>query len=296
MEQTLLTLAGSFVIALNVGLLTGIFGVGGGFLLTPALMILLGIPGPMAVGTGLATILTTSSYGMLKRRGTGTVAPKIALPIAAGSLLGVAVGSTLLEYFKQLPPLLMNGREVVAVQYILLWIFLVILSGISGFMVFDVRQPTSSGSHARVGLLASVNIPPYGHFPSLDQPRLSLFALGILGLLIGTAIGLMGIGGGVIMLPALIYLVGQRTTKAAGTSLLLVWISSLMGVFIHLRNGNVDAWLWAALTAGGLVGTFWGTRIGLQMAGARLRRYFVYVILAAILLVGYKLVRLTWGG
>jgi uncharacterized membrane protein YfcA len=85
MELSLNIAIGATVIGLVVGMLTGIFGVGGGFLMTPALMIILNIRGPTAVGTDLATILATSSFGMFKRRGSGTVDVKLGLTIATGS-------------------------------------------------------------------------------------------------------------------------------------------------------------------------------------------------------------------
>ena len=83
MEYGVAVLIGAGIIGFVVGCLTGIFGVGGGFLMTPALMIILGIPPQIAVGTDLATILANSSFGMLRRRGSGTVDFKLALTISA---------------------------------------------------------------------------------------------------------------------------------------------------------------------------------------------------------------------
>lgn len=287
---------GGFVIAIGVGMLTGIFGVGGGFLLTPALMILLGVSAATSVGTGLATFFVNSSFGLFKRRGTGTVDAKIAMTIAAGMIVGVMVGATALEYFEHLPPLIINGREVVAVQFILLWAFIVILLWIAGFMWNDYRRTRGKAPKEHVGFLAKVKIPPYVHFTSLDQPQLSLVALVLLGLFTGFLTGLMGIGGGVVLLPALIYLVGQRTSKAAGTSLMLVCCSSLTAVIANIINQNIDWFLWLALVSGGLTGTFIGTKIGLKVAGSKLRLYFVYVVLTAIVMVGYKIVQLIFFG
>lgn len=290
MDNSVVILSGGLLLAIGVGILTGIFGVGGGFMLTPALMIILGIPGPIAVGTGLAMMFVNSSYGMLKRRGTGTLDIKIALSISAGSLVGVILGSWLLERLKFLPPLVIREQELVAVQFILLCAFLLVMVWVAGFMYHDYRSAGGQAPKERVGALAHIRIPPYGHFTSLDQPRMSFVALVLLGLGTGFLTGLMGIGGGVVLLPALIYLVGLRTQKAAGTSLMLVWISSFIAVISHVINHNINWILWVALVAGGLAGTFLGTRIGLRVAGPKLRLYFVYVVLAAILLVGYKIV------
>ncbi len=281
------------LIALGVGFLTGIFGVGGGFLMTPALMILLGVPGPMSIGTGMAVMFVNSSFGMVKRRGTGTVDVKIALTIAIGNAIGVFIGSNVLEYLKYLPPITINNHQVQAVEYLLLWVFLLLLALVAGWMAFDYHRHNGQAPQQRIGLLAGVKLPPYGHFASLEAPRMSLPALVALGVAVGVLTGMMGIGGGVILLPSLIYLVGQRAAKATGTSLLLVWISSVLAVAFHITHGNIHLNLWLALTAGGLLGTALGTKIGLKINGPRLRLYFVYVILAAIALIMVKLVHVT---
>lgn len=293
MDASMITFTGGFLIAITIGLLTGIFGVGGGFLLTPALMILLGIPGPVAIGTGLAMMLVNTSFGMLKRRGTGTVNLKIAISISTGSIVGVLLGSQLLEMMKDLPPLVFNGRELVAIQFILLCAFLAMLIWVAGFMSYDYRRGSKEQEEDRVGVLSHVKIPPYDHFPALAQPKMSFPALVLLGLITGFLTGLMGIGGGVVLLPALIYLVGLSVQHAAGTSLMLVWISSLLAVVKHIDNGNIDWMLWGVLVVGGLLGTFLGTKIGLRIKGPKLRLYFIYVVLAAVALVGYKILVMT---
>jgi len=103
------------------------------------------------------------------------------------------------------------------------------------------------------------------------------------------------IGGGVLLLPALIYLAGQRAVKAAGTSLLLVWVSALTAVIFHIINGNVDFVLWLAMTSGGVIGAYFGTTIGLRIAGSKLRLYFVFVVAAAIIVIGFNVYAMTFG-
>ena len=127
------------------------------------------------------------------------------------------------------------------------------------------------------------------NFRSLEQPRLSILPLGMLGLSVGVLTGLLGTGGGVLLLPLLVYLVGQRTVKAAGTSLLLVWIASLAAVVLKGQAGQINYILLAALLTGALAGTYFGTKIGLRLAGPRIRIYFVFVVLAAMLMVAVRL-------
>ncbi len=250
--------AGGFSIALIVGVLTGMFGIGGGFLLTPALIILLDTPGPTAVGTGMATILVTTSFAMLNRRRTGTIDVRLALTISAGGVLGVSIGLHLLETLKKSAPLVINGREIQAVEYILMCAFAVFLLAIAGQLSLDQLRTRGKPPQKRVGLLAAVKIPPYFFYQSLEQPHLSVVSLVLLGVGAGVLTGLMGVGGGIILLPALIYLVGQRTTKAVGTSLLIVWISSIIAVALNTKHGNIDLHLWAVMTIGGSIGALLG--------------------------------------
>ncbi len=294
MELTLFTLLGGAFIALIVGLLTGIFGVGGGFLMTPALMIVLHIPGAIAVGTGLGNFLANSSAGLYHRRGTGTIDFHIAAIIGGGSLAGVMLGSRLLEKLGALPDLNIRGRSQDPVQLVLMCAFFLLLSGIAVFMCLDLHRTGGKPPAKRIGSLARVRIPPYGNFRTLEHPHMSMAALASLGVFTGFLTGLLGIGGGVVLLPALIYLVGLRAQKAAGTSLLLVWSASLLAFSTNLLAGNINWPLLSALLAGGMTGTALGTHIGLRLSGPELRIYFVPVLIAAIVLVSYKIFTLVF--
>ena len=290
----LVILAGAGIIGLVVGSLTGVFGVGGGFLMTPALMVILGVSAPAAVGTGLAAILPNSIFGMIKRRGSGTVDYKLALIISIGSIVGVLMGSQLMDMLKDMPKMMVFGNEQESVQYILFILFLVILAAVAAYLFFDYKKNGAKVLDKRVGLFSKIKVAPYIHFTSLEKPELSLISLLFMGLVIGILTGLMGIGGGVVLLPALIYLVGQRTNKAAGTSLVIVFISSLIAVIRKGAGGDIDIKLLIVLLVGGLIGTFIGTKIGLKLSGPKIRLYFVYVVMVAVIMVGVKLYLLTF--
>lgn len=290
----LMTLGGALIISAIVGMLTGIFGVGGGFLLTPALIVLLHVPPALAVGTDLTVILLTSSVGLFRRRGSGTVDVKLALVGSLGSMVGVMLGQRLMQYMKTLPPVHIGGREQNALEYGLMWAFLIFLGWLAGLLYFDYRQSRGRAAHDPKGLFASLRVGPRMTFHSVPAGPISLTALLGLGLIIGVMTGLMGIGGGVLWLPALFYLVGQRTLAAAGTSLLLVWLSSFLASVLNVVNGNVYWPLCLTMLAGGMAGTWYGTHLGLRIAGARLRFYFIYVVLAAMILIGCKVVAMTW--
>jgi len=257
-------------------------------------MIILNISGPTAVGTDLTVILANSSLGMLRRKGSGTIDVKLGLTIATGSVFGVLAGSHFLELLENAPKLIIFGKEQETVQYSLLCMFLVLLACIAGYMSFDYKLNSGKTIDKRTGLLAAIKIPPYLYFPSLNQPQLSILMLFILGFCVGILTGLMGVGGGIVLLPALVYLVGQQTNKAVGTSLLFVWVSSLIAVIRKTGAGHVNPVLLLFLLVGGLTGTLLGTKIGLKLTGPKIRLYFVYVVITAILMVGYKLCLMTF--
>ncbi|MHC4113934.1 MAG: sulfite exporter TauE/SafE family protein [Planctomycetota bacterium] len=294
MDFTAITYLGSSIIALFIGFLTGIFGVGGGFLMAPSLIILLGIPPNIAVGADLVVIFINSSFGMYKRRGTGTVDVKLGVTLAGGSIFGVLIGVQIMESLKSLAPVTILGKEQSPLQYFILWLFLLLLVCIIVLLLFDLYRSGGRAPEKRVGLFAKIKIPPYAHFGSLEEPRLAIIPIVLLGCAAGILTGLLGVGGGVIIMPALIYLIGQRSVKAAGTSLLLVWISSMVASTGHIAHGNIKPLLLAGMLIGGIIGTNFGTHIGLKLTGPKIRFYFVYVVIAATILVAFKLYVMTF--
>ncbi len=282
------------LIAFIVGILTGVFGIGGGFLMTPALMIFLSIPCSLAVGTDLATILATSSFGIFKRKGTGTVDVKLAGIIGIGSMIGVLVGSSGLEMLRSAPKVMFFGKERDVAEYTLLCLFFLLLVWIAVYIIIDHIRSRNRGHQKRETILAKIKLPPCMYFLTIENSRISVLPLVILGCAIGVLTGLMGVGGGILMLPVLIYIVGQHPKKAAGTSLLVVWIASLIGTVHKGYLGHIAITLWMAMIIGGIAGVWLGTRIGLGISGPKLRVSFVYVVIGAVLLVGYQIYTLTF--
>jgi len=286
---------GGLIIALFVGFLTGVFGVGGGFLMTPALVIILGTTPTTAVAVGLAVIFVSSSFGMFSRRGSGTVDFKLALILAIGSIPGVLIGTGILELLEDMKKMVINGREVVVANYVLMCGFIVLLTWIVWFMFFDYRRNQGKASPKSPGLLSGLKLGPRIKFDSLEGAGMPVIALVVFGLAAGILTGLMGIGGGIIIVPILIYIVGLPAVKATGTSLMLVWVSSLTAVIQNSGTGSIDYHLLAAMLIGGVIGTFFGTKAGLKLSEAKLKLYFAFVLITAILLIGLKVVQMTFG-
>ena len=124
------------------------------------------------------------------------------------------------------------------------------------------------------------------------QTAAPLTPLMITGFIAGILTGLMGIGGGVLWLPVLVHLMGLPVAKAAGASLVLVWVAALGAAALHFRDGNISPALWAVMLVGGLLGALLGTKLGLRLADAKLRQYFVWVVFSTIIMVVCQLVQL----
>ncbi len=282
------TILGASLIAIVAGLLTGLFGVGGGFLVTPLLNVVLGLPMPVAVGTGVMNILGVSTAGLYWRRKSNLADYKLALVLFGGNVSGVYFGSQTLKSLKELGSLRLNGTPVAAVDFYTLLVLFALLVVIFGWMFLETKRPNPRS--VRVGLFARIHIPPYANFPSLETPRLSIPVLAYFGLFAGYLTGLLGVGGGIILLPALVYLVGMRTHRAVVTSLFMVWLTSLVATVTHASEGNANLPVLMALLVGGSIGFQIGMSLCSKLDGLRLRRYFCYVVLGVA---GMVLVRLA---
>jgi uncharacterized membrane protein YfcA len=283
-------LAIAAIFAFGVGILTGIFGVGGGFLLVPALLIFTDMDDTVAVGTVLAVALINSCVAIFKRRKTGTVDYKLAMFIGSGSICGVLVGSKLLERLSEMPKINVGGNEIDTTSLVLLSMFAVLLTWLGGYFYYDSRRVVHADSKTKKPLLGRIDIHPMIKFKTLEDHKISAVVLIAFGFLAGTLSGLMGIGGAIIMLPVLIYLLGQVPTEAVGTCLAMVFISCLTGVTVKAFDGDIYYPMAIAMAAGGVFGAVSGTKIGLRLPASKLKLYFVYIVLTALALVVTRLV------
>lgn len=228
-------------VGLAAGLLSGLFGVGGGTVIVPLLVLLLGFDQRLAAGTSLAAIVPTASVGVVSYALTGSVAWIPAIILAAGAVVGAQIGSWLLA---KIP------------QNTLRW----------GF----------------VGFLAIVVVMLFVVVPSrdavLELTWLTGVGLVVLGLFTGVMAGLLGVGGGVIVVPALMFLFGTSDLIAKGTSLLMMIPTALSGTVGNMRRKNVD------LTAAAVVGLAACTTTAVGAWIATLLDPFVANILFAVFL------------
>jgi hypothetical protein len=260
-----------------VGILTGIFGVGGGFLVTPLLVSLYGVPATTAVGSGLCFIVGTSAAGLRRNMRLGNYEPLAMIVLGLAGMLGAVGGSGLHEHLKaDLGP----DRFDILIQLLFLPMLLT-----TAYLVY--RNP-GQGEGNR-SLLQRLPIRPGLYLKRADLDDVSLVGMIALGLVVGTVTGLMGVGGGVLYMPLLLIVVGLTPHQAVGTSLGLVFFNATAGVVAHDSNDNVSMPLALPLLVTSTLGVQIGVWICHKLHATRLRKYFALIVLAAVAVVVVKL-------
>jgi uncharacterized protein len=286
------------LVGLFVGFVAGMFGMGGGFLLTPMLIYVFGVPAPVAVGSALCQTCGTSIASFLKYRHLKRGEPRIDLVMLGGSLIGVDAGTRLLTYLSNLGRYTnTNGHSVPVVQIVLGILFLLLLSFTAAFMIQDVRQAwkrtTPRGDKTVPGpLVTCVRIPPYLDLPNVQLEQVSVPMMGYIGFLLGIASGLMGIGGGILLMPVLLYGFGLSLRNAAGTGILLLFVTVVIGTIEQALHGYVSLKLAMVILVGSSIGSQLGALTTHYLPNRVLRLIFVGLVLFAILMIAWNLARL----
>ena len=267
-------------LGLCVGFISGIFGVGGGFLLTP-LLIFIGVPQAVAVASSANQLVGASLSGVLTHWKRGNVDFKMGGVLSAGGFVGSAAGVALFTLLRRLGQI----DLVISLSYVLLLGTLGALMMIESVgAIVRARQP---GARRR-------RLHQHTWFHGLPFKvrfrRSKLYISALLPLGLGFAIGvlsaILGIGGGFLVVPAMIYVLGMPTSVVPGTSLMqTVFIAASVTVLQALTNQTVDGVLALIMLIGGVIGVQYGARYG-----ARLRGEYLRVLLALLILaVGAKL-------
>ena len=261
-----------------VGLLSGLVGVGGGFLITP-LLIFTGVPPIVAVATGAAQIVGTSAGGSYAHWRLGNVDFKMAFLLLVGSWTGGSGGVFIARALQQ------SGQfgNIVTFLYVVLLGFI----GISMLIesVNAVRgkrkpsKPKSSGIGVAIGRFMN-SLPWQMEFP-VSQLRISILIPILLGGGVGVLTSLMGVGGGFIMVPIMIYMLRMPTKIVVGTSLFqLLFTTAVVAAQQAAINHAVDPFLALVLIFGSAFGTQWGTQLGMRLPGEKLRLVLALVVVA----------------
>lgn len=262
---------------LIVGILTGLFGVGGGFIITPLLKVVFGIPYELAIGSSLSFIIGAGSSAMRRHMRLGNVEFRSTVILAAGSMAGAIGGA-------QLNELIHRGLGEVNYTMIINGSFVVILV----LTAWMVARPQAGASGAK-SLLQRMAIGPRIDLPAAGLSAVSLPGICLVGLVIGFTSGMLGIGGGVLFVPLLIVAVGLTPHQAVGTSLGVVVFGSIAGTVRYATAGHVNMWIVMPLLASSVVGVQIGASLCRRLHPDRLRRYFAVLVLAIALVLAGEL-------
>ena len=271
-------------LGLIVGFLSGMFGVGGGFLMTP-MLILMGIPPAVAVASEANHILAASVSGFLAHMRRSNIDFLMGFILLIGGVLGSLTGVFLLRY------LLTIGQEKVFIS--LSYIFILVFVGI--WMLIESLNYIKNKSKGKRNKLHE-HIWLHG-LPFKIKFRKSHLYISILppifiGTLVGVLSSIMGVGGGFILVPAMIYILGMPTQVVIGTSLLqIVFVTTVSTIMHSYINHTVDVMLSSLLLIGAVVGAQIGTRVMVRLRGEQIRFLLaVIIIIVALVLIGEILI------
>ena len=269
-------------LSLAVGVLSGLFGVGGGFLMTPFL-IFMGIPPVYAVPNEVNNILATSVSGSLTHWYKDTLDYKMGLMIVSGGVVGTLLGITTFTYFS----------EIGKISLIISLLYMYLLAIVGTLMLIE-------GVKEKNRQLKKVNIKKKLHEHNWLQGlplrirfhKSKLYESAItpisLGLIVGFVAAMMGIGGAFLMVPAMIYIVGMPVKLIPGTSLFVtIFISAIVTILHAFNYGSIDLFLVIPLILGSIVGVQLGQKIGQFLDSTELKSLFAMLLLIVSIAIGY---------
>lgn len=347
------TLIALVPIGLFIGMLSGLFGVGGGFLLVPVLRVFFGIPYELAVGSVLMQSAITSSFGTRHHIRLGHVHLTLGGLLITGTLFGAEAGVRLQQYLRALPDLVIGGTVVSSFEVVMSVLYIIVLGVIGTSILLETfrtrkeqqqaeqkqeakkQQPAepkawaaqkelgqvreyaqtqqlAAGQGAVEGgldgafdagaavededrwepkqtalqvKLREIRVPPYIAVTQNEGDNISIWAPLLTGFCVSMLTGVMGIGGGIINMPLLVYVMGLPTVMAVGTASLQTFFSTAYGGIRYFLIGDVWLPIVGALLVGSLIGVRLGVRLSQKVRQDRLRRAFAVLILGTALLV-----------
>ena len=269
-------------VGLGVGIVSGFAGVGGGFFMTPALIVL-GFPANFAVGTSLAWVMGNSIVGVFSHRRFGNVDMKLGLVMMVAAMGGVEVGVRILNWVTDL------GLADEAVLSISICLLLIVGSYTLMESIKSKRQldkmleaeevPSAVKASAISRKLQNIHILPMLHFDK-SRVTISLWIILAIGFLVGMLAGIMGVGGGFIIVPSLVYLIGLPSFMAVGTSLFQIIFSAAYGCIRHTMSGNVIIFAAFIMLVASCIGVQFGAIVTRYVRGISVR----YILGISILL------------
>jgi len=262
------------LLGVMVGGLTGLFGVGGGFLMTP-LLIFLGIPPTVAVGTEAPHVLASSFSGAIAHWRRKNVDIKMGIFLLTGGVIGSTVGVNLFKILREF------GQIDVIIQ--LLFLFFLGFIGLS--MLFESARTyrkyrTTSSIRQKLHQHSWIHGLPFKYRFHRSKLYISVIPPITIGFFVGILSAMMGVGGGFIMIPAMVYILGMSTNVVVGTSLFqIVFVTANSTFFQSYINQTVDIVLASLMIIGGVVGAQIGAKLGTKLRGEELRGILAIIVL-----------------
>jgi len=267
----------------GVGVLSGLFGVGGGFLMTP-LLIFIGIPPAVAVATEANQIVASSVSGVLAHWRRGNVDLKMGGALLVGGVLGSTFGVWLFTFL----------RSMGQIDLVIKLSYVVFLSIIGGLMLIEsIRAMLNTKKQVRKKAHSHNWMHGLPFKMRFRKSRLYISALLplIIGFFVGVLSAIMGVGGGFVMVPAMIYLLGMPTVVVVGTSLFqIIFVTANVTILQSVSNQTVDIVLAMLLMFGGVIGAQIGARLGVLLKGEQLRGLLALIVLGVCLKLSLDLV------
>jgi len=302
-----------FVIGFCVGVLGGFFGVGGGWIVTPALNIF-GFPMDYAIGTDITHIFGKSIVATKIHSGFGNVDWKLGVYSIVCSIFGVEFGAQVILYLKG-----EFGGE--GLDVIVRWVYIVLLIFLGGLMLYDyfvvqkkmaneedekyihkpekekiiTKKKEKAKKESLPKRLQKLNIPPMISFPISGIKAVSFWVVFVIFFIAGALQGFLGVGGGFIKMPAMIYLLGTPTVIAVGTDLFNVLLTSVYGGFSYAIKGRVELVAAVIMFFGGAFGAVFGSTATKYVRGYGIRLLFAIMIVIAGMSIVVKQFEKPWG-
>ena len=282
----------------TVGIVGGFIGVGGGYMVTPALIVF-GFPGYMASGIDMTHIAGKSVIATVRHRQMGNIDWVLGLAMVGGTMLGVELGVRLLNWAKALG----------IAGILLLACSVVVMTGLFVYTQLEtakaqkkIRKDSAAGIEAGREVMVS-NIPKlFQSIPLYPIVRchtarlvISMWVIVLVGIFTGVLAGFLGVGGGFVRVPALVYIVGATTHIAVGTDLLEIAVSGGYGAMRHSQMGNVDMIAVLFMICGAMVGAQFGSIATSYVRGPAIRYILSYSLVLATVGALLRLIHMLTG-
>mgnify|MGYP006272167095 CR=1 FL=1 len=270
-----------------IGILFGFFGMGGSFLVTPALIVM-GYPTRVAVGSGLAFVFGTSVIGALRHRSLGQVDYKLAALMTISVTAGIEAGKTVVLTLESMG----LADMIISVAYVGL------LGVVGAFVVYESQQSSDEADdetddEESPGLFTGIRLPPMVSLTG--APSVSVWVILAVGLVVGVLAGFLGVGGGFLLMPAMMYGFGVPAAVAVGTDILQITISGGVGSFLYAQSGGVDLSIVAPLLAGSALGARLGTAATSLVDEDGIKIYFGLMLVGGAIAVALRQVGNSYG-